>query len=493
VIDEPDAHLAGTAVGGVLWQGASYLLGKVLVLVSTIVLARILAPAQVGLVGLALVFIAYVEVITDLGVAQALIFLPPDRRRNDAALTLALAMSAVLVLAAMFASGAIGRFFGTPQVTALFRVMSLSLLIGAVGQIPDALLRRELRFRKRVVADLSRAATQGGVSVALALAGLGPWAIAYGYLAGGLVWAGVSWSLVSYRPRWGFWRLGRAVSRPLAAYGLPAAGNALLLSLVFDIDYLIVGRRLGAGALGLYTLGFRIPEMLIINVFYVLSAVAFPLYSRARRDPVRLRRGYLTGLRLQSAYGMSAGAGLAMVAPMLVRVLFGPRWTGAVVPLEGLALYAAFRSLGMGAVDVFKALGRPGLAVAMAFVRLAVLAPALVVATRWGIGGVAITQAVVALVLALVMQGVAARALDVPIRTVGRVLLPSLTLAAGAAGGVVLVRMAVGGPDALRLILALVAGTAGALAVSRATDRSFLAELRVLLRARKLPAKELVA
>src|SRR5437867_6353536 len=97
----PEAPLSRAAVGGVAWQGLSYLLGKLLVLFSTIVLARLLTPSDFGVVGLALIFIAYVEGITDLGVAEALVYMPPQEERNDAALLMSLLWSALLMTVAM--------------------------------------------------------------------------------------------------------------------------------------------------------------------------------------------------------------------------------------------------------------------------------------------------------------------------------------------------------------------------------------------------------
>src|SRR5262249_916125 len=159
----------------------------------------------------------------------------------------------------------------------------------------------------------------------LAVGGAGAWAIVWGYLAGDAAWSLTGWALVGYKPGLRFFRATRATIRPLLGYGLPAVMHALVVSLLFDIDYLIGGRVLGPTSLGLYTLGFRVPELVIINVFYVLSAVAFPVFSLTRSEPERLRRGYLTSLRLQTVYGVGAGVGLACVAPMLVHVLFGDR------------------------------------------------------------------------------------------------------------------------------------------------------------------------
>jgi lipopolysaccharide exporter len=477
--------LARAAVGGVAWHGLSYVGGKLLVLATTVVLARLLTPGDFGVVGLALVFIAYAEVVTDLGMAQALIYLPEDQEANDAAFTVSLVFSVLLVGVAMLAAPAVADFFRRPDLIPLFRVLSLSLLLGGLGQVPDALLRKGLLFRRRLIADLLRASGQGVVSIALAAAGTGPWAIVLGYLAGGLLWSVTAWALVSYRPRLRLWGLRWAKAGPLLSYGIATAGNALLLSLVFDLDYLIIGRRLGAAALGYYTLGFRIPEMVIINVFYVLSAVAFPLFSMAREDRELLRRGYVATIRLQTVYGVMAGTGLAAVAPMLVHVVFGPKWTPSIVPLQALALYAAFRSLGIGAVDVFKAIGRPGVAVALSFARLAVLAPALLVAVELGIEGVSWAQAIVAFVLALLMQLVASHALGLSPRALGAALVPAFAAGLGTALGAWVVRLWMPGAEPVRLVLAIVAGGLAGVAALHAADRGFLKEVRRLLALRR--------
>ena len=130
------------------------------------------------------------------------------------------------------------------------------------------------------------------------------------------------------------------------------------------------------------------PELLILNVFFVLSTVAFPVYSRMGSDRARLGDGYLYSVRIYSLYGVCAGVGVAVSAPLLVPVVFGDPWRGAIAPLVALALYASCRAIGVGANDVYKAIGRPGLSLWISLVRLAVLVPALWLgAVTWGITG----------------------------------------------------------------------------------------------------------
>lgn len=477
----PQQGLGRVAASGAGWQSISYVGGKLLVLVSTAILARLLSPGDFGLVALALVFVTYAEVIADLGVAQALIYLPAQRSYADAAVVLSALWSVTLVVLGVLAAPAVAAFFGRPDVTPIFRVLSLSLLLNGIGQVPDALLRRDLRFRTQIAGNLARAAAQGIASVAFAIAGLGAWAIVLGQLVGEAAWAVTLWALVDYRPRRGFHRVDRAAVKELVGYGAPAAGNALVLSLVFNVDYLVVGRRLGARELGYYTLAFRIPQMLIIQVFYILSTVTFPLFARVRTSAERLKNGYVVAVKLQSVYGVVAGIALAVTAADLVPLAFGEKWTPSVAPLRALALYAMFRSLGIGGVDLLKAVGRPAVAFRLSLLRLAVVAPLLWFLADRGIDAVAWGQAGAALVLAFVVQAVAARSAGIPIAAVARAVAPAAV--AGIAGAVAGAGVAAVLPEP-HLVRALASGLAAvgcAAAVLALVDRSIVPQVRALV------------
>lgn len=474
--------LGRAAVGGASWESLSFVLTKLATLVATIVLARLLAPEDFGLVALALVFITYAEVITDLGVSQALIFLPPSRRSNDAALALAVLWGLLLAAAVTLGAPAVARFFEQPSITPMIRVLALSLLFGALGDVPDALLRKHLRFRRRVAATVTRAASRGGISIALAALGFGAWSIIWGYVASQAAWALAGWLLVDHRPNLRLWRLDRTVLRPLLGFGIPAAGTALLLAVIFNVDYLIVGERLGAEPLGFYTVAYRIPEMIILQALWVVSAVSFPLYSIARDDPALLRHGYLTGLRILSFYGIGTGIGIAVVAPMLVPAVFGAKWAPSVAPLQAIALYAVFATLAKSAMDLYKGIGRPGLAVGLSLLRLIVVVPALLLgATAAGIAGVAWAHAAASLMIALLLQGVAIRLIGIPWRRWAGAFVPALAAGAGIALGAGAVRLWLPGSDWLRLGVAVAAGAAAGLAAVALIDRRFIGEARSLL------------
>lgn len=436
----PSPSLFRAGARGAAWLGLAQVVSKATVLLTTIVLARLLAPEEFGLVALSLVLIVYAEAVADAGVAQALVYLPRSRAASRAALVCSLTAGLVLTATVVATAPLIAAFFDRPDMTPLVRLLALSLLATSLGAVPEALLRRDLLFPRVSGATVVRTLVMGSCSVWLAFAGEGAWALAWGTVAGSVAYTVSLWLLAENRPDWALWRTSRQDLREVLGYGVPVAGSSLLARLIFDIDYLIVGRIVGAVAVGYYTLAFRIPELLIVNVFFVLSGVTFPLYSRMKDDAARLGRSYLLSVRLFSLYGVCAGVGLAVAAPFLVPVVFGEKWSDAVVPLIALALYAACRAVGVGANDVFKALGRPGLSVRLSLIRLVVLTPALVVAASWwGMVGVAWAQLATSLVFTLLLQGVAIRVLGLTWGDLGSAIAPALLAGAAVAGAGLLV------------------------------------------------------
>ncbi|WP_426997060.1 lipopolysaccharide biosynthesis protein [Pseudarthrobacter sp. N5] len=477
-------ELARAGARGAMWQGLAYAAGKMIVLVAIIVLARLLSPQEYGLVALALALMAYAETIADAGVAQALVYLPRTGEVARSALLISVVLGGLLATGAVLAAPMVADLFNLPDVAPLVRVLAISLLATSLAAVPEALLRRDLRFKRLTAAPVLRAATMGTVTLILAFTGHGAWSLAIGTAAGSVSYAAACWFLLPGRAPWQIWRVRKDALLANLKYGAPAAGSTLLARMIFDIDYLIIGLLMGAQALGFYTLAFRLPEMVIINIFFVLSSVMFPIYTQMRNEPERLRGGYLKSVQIQSLYGVTAGVGLAVVAPVLVPVLFGEQWTDAVLPLVFLSLYAAARSMGVGANDVYKAIGRPGLSIGISLVRLAILAPALLYASRWGIVGVACAQLVVALLFALGMQMVAAKVIHLKPRQLLRAFVPGLVcgVAVAAAGLGTLAVPLLGGVTTT--IVVVILGIAVVYAILRLGFSSLHDELLQLVRRR---------
>lgn len=472
----PATDLRRSGAKGALYQGFAFIASKSGVMLSTIVLARILAPEQFGLVALAVVVVGYVQTLADAGVGQALVFLPARQSIVSAAILCALGTGTILMVVGLLAAPLVASFFGRPDLAPLVQLAAVSLIATALNSVPESLLRRELKFSRITVARAVSAVVIAATSITLAVLGAGAWSIIWGNFAGAVSYLVAGWIALPTKPSLRVWRTSVSDLRQVLAYGLPVAGATFLARAIFDVDYLIVGKLLGADALAYYTLAFKLPELAILNVFFVITSVTFPLYTRAKDDFARLRRGYVFSFKVQSVYGVTAGIGLAVVAPAAIAVVFGEKWALAAAPLAALACYAAVRTVGGGANEVYKAIGRPGLSIGISLLRLVLLVPVLILATRWGIVGVAWAQVVMAAVFLVLMQFVATRVIGLPPIRLLSALVPALIAGAAVAvvaGLVTLLPL----PAPVTLVVAVVAGAAAAVAALRLTQRRFLAEL----------------
>lgn len=474
-------QLGREAVKNFSWAAISFGGNRFVVFLSTLVLARLLAPRDFGVVAAGLAVIAYLEVALDLGVSSALIYEQEKgvTERVQTAFTLNVLVSALLFLIGFLAAPSVARFFRVPGEEDLFRALSLFLLIRGAGQVHDAILKRDLLFRKRTLVEALRAVVRAGVAIWLALLGYEAWSIVWGFLAGELVGTVVSWVLVPLRPSWGF---DRMTARTLLGFGSSVVGIKILAEIGTNADYLVVGNRLGPDQLGYYSIAFRLPELLISNIFWVFSSVAFPVYSKTRAlGPSAFRTSMLRALTLATLFGFPMGAGLALVARDAVMVLFSPRWAPAIVPMVLISLAFGVSSVGFASGDIFPALGKPGALLKIDAPLTVILVVAFVLVAPHGLAAVAWVHLVLTLLYALVRLVVANRLVGSSLSENFRAMRAGLCLTAGIVTFALPVRLATtAGFGALLATIA--AGSVGGLVGLLLSGRSTIGDLRSLAR-----------
>lgn len=479
---EPDLGLGTKAARGGMVQLIGYVLGRIPVLAATILIARIIAPAEFGSVAVALVVVSFLESIHDLGVGQAIVYLPDDRRTADSALVVAVVSSIVLFSLVLVFAPVAANLVDNPDADGLLRMLGITLILGAIAQVPDAIMRKRLQFGKRTVAILFRSFGRAGFSIVFALAGLGAWSIAWGYVLGDVVYLLAAWWLSAYRPALRDLRVDRARAREVVSFGAPVALAVMLVGLLYTVDVLLVAARLGSEAVGVYTLAQRIPDAGITRVFYVISGVAYPVFRAARDREGRLVSGYLEAIRIQVAFVFGVAGAIAASAPSLVPMLLGDDWLAATRPLQWLALHAAGMSLATGATDLFKAVGMPRLTMWATAAQLTVLAPLLYLAAGEGLDEVAAVAAFAALAFAVVMQGLACRILGISVGQVSRAVGPPLVIAGAAAGTMWLAQEVWSGSEILTILIQLSIGAATALVATSVVWRTAPGDIKRLIR-----------
>lgn len=436
--------------------------GRLVSLAALVWLARLLAPADFGLLAFALAFITYAETIGDLGTSAALIYWPDRDRSRDAVAQITFVVSIVAgfgwLIAAWVLAPAVAAFFQSPQTTDLLRALAWTFPLKALGTTHDALAQKDLRFAARFVPEIGFAALKAAVAIALASAGLGVWSLVLGHLAGVLAWTVLLWVVVPWRPRA---RVRLDLFRPVLTYGRDIMAVNVLGAIVHHADVVIVGRMLGASALGFYQVAGRLPDVTLMMVVRVAGRILFPAFSRLGADRAALRGAYLSALKYVSLLVLPASLALMLLAGPVVQVFFGAAWAPSVPILQALAAYAGLRALGTHAGDVLKAAGRPGVLAAFGVLKAVLIVPALVLAARVDAGAVAVTLAAVTGAFVLLNLAIVSRLLSAGVRPVLAAVRPAIgcTAAVGLVVGVWM-RGAAGLPAPLVLGAGLVLGAA---------------------------------
>ncbi|MBN2470628.1 MAG: lipopolysaccharide biosynthesis protein [Anaerolineae bacterium] len=340
-----------------LWAYTVFFGSRLVTIVSTAILARLLVPADFGLIGYALLLLNFVEATRDLGIKDALIY-SSDRLEDtaDTAFYLNVALGLFQYALAFLLAPLAMNFMDDPRLVPMLRVMALVFIFNSVANTHDGLLQKDLEFRKRYTPDVYSAVIKGVVSIVMALLGYGVWSLAAGHVVGSVVRMVGKWMLQPWRPRLRFFP-DRA--RALWDYGVHILLFSLLGIALDQADQMFIGTLLGEIQLGYYTIAARIPEMVLINFSLVLTMVLFPTYARIKDDTEKLTRGFLLTAKYTSFVALPVGLGLVAVAPELVEVVFGSQWQPAIIMMQVLALLAMTLTLPWPVGDVFKALGRP--------------------------------------------------------------------------------------------------------------------------------------
>jgi PST family polysaccharide transporter len=471
-----------TALHSFLWAGLSFGLTKLAVFASTLVLARVLVPEDFGVVAAAMSMIALFEIGLDLGVGSAVIH---DQERGitsrvQTAFTLNVIIATLLTGLFALCAPAVAAYFRVPDQADVFRVLALYLLIRGAGQVHDAVLRRDLDFRRRTLTEVARAVTRFSVSIALALLDQGVWALVWGLLAAEVAGTIVNWTLVRFRPRFS---IDRTAVRTLLSFGLAVVAVQAVSVVSANADYLAVGRILGPEELGQYTIAYRLPELLIDNVYWIFSSIALPWYSRARTQAAdTFKETMLRALTLLTLFGFPMGTAVALIARDAVPLLFSEQWLPAVGPMVLLALSGGVSAIGYASGDIFPALGRPALLLRLDLCVAAVEITAYFVLARYGILVVAAVNLTVLAVYMVIRLLYANRLVGSTMRDCVRALIPALSVSAGmAACAVPVLLLMERGPASLASVIA--AGVVGAVIGAAIGARSTLADIVATLAA----------
>lgn len=395
---EDAVDLRTRAAKGVFWTATGAWGRQLGVFVVFAVLARLLEPADFGLVALAAVFVGFTHVIAEEGMVDALVQRKElERAHLDAAfwVSLAFALAMTVILAALAVP--IASLLGEKELAPVLVALALAIPIGSSSLVQRALLTRELKFRSLTLRSLA-AITVGSIfGVTAALLGFGVWSLVVQNLVGVTTGTLVLWRVTDFRPRLTF---SYAHCRQLLAFGSNVVGFRLLIYFTRRADELLIGAFLGPAALGFYTIGYRMLRMLIQVTSSLIDRVSFPLYSRLQDKPGRLRVAFYKSTSFAALLAFPVFLAAAVLAPQVVDVFFGPKWADSIPVMQILAFFGLIQVLTYLNGTTIKALGKPGWLVVIVGITAALKVSAFLVAVQYGLVAVAVAATCVGWIVA---------------------------------------------------------------------------------------------
>lgn len=386
----PSGSLAERTMKSGVWMSGIKISGRVLQILMLIILARLLAPRDFGLMGIALLTLSGTKQFTKIGLNAALIHQIEENVDEYLDTTWCLEVARGLLISSVLfvAAPTIASLFGEPEATPLIRVIGLSPLLYGLRNPGVVYFQKHLEFHKEFVYRSSGDLTQFTVGVGYALISPTVWALVFAFVATDAVRLVLSYAIHDYRP-WPSFDTDAAWE--LIDYGKWVTGSSIIYFLYSQGDDAFVGWFLSATALGFYQYAYQIADTPSSEVSEVIASVTFPAYSRLQDDPAALRNALLRTLRVTAFVVFPMAFGIALVAPSFVPVALGPEWTPMILTMQILAIYGLLHALTRNFGSLWKAIGRPDLIAKLGLIRVTLIAIFIWPATAaWGIEGTAL-------------------------------------------------------------------------------------------------------
>lgn len=469
-----NGRLEERAVRGAPWTVFAFASSKLLAVATTIVLARILTPADFGIVLLAALAIGTLSIFSDLGLGGTLVVRQDlDVVAKGTILTLMLGMGAAIAVLVAAASPLVAQLFDEPRLGPILAVLSTTVAFGGLTLFYETVMQRELEFAGRFKALLAQGLAYTIVSLSTAAAGAGVWSLVAGQIAATIVYSAALLRLTPYRIRPAF---DRTAARDAVRGGRGFLAQGGLAFLELNVDYAAVGRLLGAAQLGFYSMAFRLSELPYWAITEPVAKVTFPGFARMRRRGESVTAAFLGVLRLVTLVACPLGVLLSATAEPFTHALFGDTWLPMIAPLTVMGIWGTVNHFEATLGWLFNSVGGAGLNARISAVAVVPLLVGVLLAAKLGdLETVALVMLGHALASLLIHAVLADRRMLIPLADQWMAVRPVL---GGAAAAWVTARVTVeltsNAPSSVSLAVSIVAGLAAYAGTVSVLERGIL-------------------
>lgn len=346
--DKTIAGLGWTLGTQVLSQGSRFLI--------SVILARLIAPADFGLLGMVLVFTGFASLFSDFGFGQSLIQREEiEERHRSSVFWLSLAIGFLLAGLTVAAAPLIAHFYRDPRLVPVMMLIAVSFPLGSLGIVQKALLSREMKFRALGLIEVATATISGVVAIFLALRGFGVWSLVWQLILSYVVVSIGTWCVLGWRPCLTFDR--KAVAE-LFGFSANLTGFSVVNYWFRNGDNLLVGRYFGSAPLGIYSRAYNLMLLPLSQVTWVVARVMFPALSKLQNEKTRVKNIYLRMVSIIGLITFPLMLGLLVVADHFVLALYGPAWAEMIPVLRIFCILGLMQAISSTVGLIFQSQGR---------------------------------------------------------------------------------------------------------------------------------------
>ena len=315
-------------VKGVGWSFIDNIASSGVTFLVGLVLARLLTPAEYGIMAMIAIFIAISNSIIDSGFSNALIRkIHIDRIDYNTVFYFNLLVSIVIYLLLFFSSPAISSFFKEPILINVTRIIGWVVIINALAIIPRTIFVRNIDFKTQTKISLISSISSGIIGIGMALSNMGVWSLVGQQISRQLLNTLFLWIFCKWRPVWEF---SIKSFRELFGFGSKLLLSGLLDTIYKNIYYIVIGRFYTSSQLGQFTRAEQFKTIFSSNLTTVVQRVSYPVLSSIQEEPERLREAYRKVIKITMLVTFACMLGLAAVSKSLLLILIGEKWLPAV-------------------------------------------------------------------------------------------------------------------------------------------------------------------
>jgi O-antigen/teichoic acid export membrane protein len=382
---------------GVKWSGISQIFRQGSQIITSIILARLLAPEDFGLLGMALVFTGLVAIFNDFGIGSAIVQKQNlDDKNISSIFWFSLLIGFFVLLIIIAAAPFIAIFFNQSALTPIISVMSLSFIFISLSTVQNSLLLKNLKFKKLTFLEVFSTIFSGVLGISLAFLGYGVWSLVWQSVTATIVYTLLVWITNDWKPKLYFdWKDIKSI----IGFTGNLSGFNLLNYFSRNADKLLIGKFLGAIDLGYYILAYTIMLYPLSNISSVLSKVMFPTFSQIQHDNFKFRLFYLKLTKYIAFITFPLMLGLFAVANEFISTIYSEKWAPVIFLIKVLSIIGLGQSIGTTVGSIYLSKGKTDWMFRWGIFSSIIVVGAILIGMRWGINGVAISYAIASLLL----------------------------------------------------------------------------------------------